>query len=80
MKKCTECNVEMFENGTIEGQHPFEIGMDGHTDIRVSIPTDEKTSFLGLKLDKRITARPKVRICPNCGKIELYIDPEDIKE
>ena len=33
MKKCIDCNTEMIDNCIIEGQHPFELGADGRTDI-----------------------------------------------
>jgi len=74
MKVCNECNVEMLDNGYLEGQHPFEVGVDGRSDISVHIPTNEEASFLGIKYNKEIIQRPKVRVCPKCGKIELYID------
>lgn len=74
MKICKDCNVEMIENGRLEGQHPFEIGVDGESEISVIIPTNEKASFFGFKYDKTIEKEVKARICPKCGKIELYID------
>ena len=33
MKKCQECNFYMRE-ASIEGQHPFELGVDGRSNIR----------------------------------------------
>ena len=53
MKKCLDCNFYMRE-ASIDGQHPFEIGVDGKTDIHVHIPTGEKGSFLGMEIDKTI--------------------------
>lgn len=79
MKKCTDCNIEMIENCIIEGQHPFEIGVDGRTDISIHIPTNEKGSFLGIKYDKRKKIPLKARICPNCGKVELCINTNNLK-
>lgn len=73
MKKCSDCNVEMIE-GWIEGQHPFEIGVDGRTDISVHIKTGEKRKFLGLEIDSTISKKLKARICPKCGKVETYIE------
>ena len=72
MKKCNDCNVEMIEDCIIEGQHPFEIGSDGRTDISIHIPTGEKGKFFGVEYNKTKALRLKARICPSCGKIELY--------
>ena len=78
MKKCNECNTKMIDNCVIEGQHPFEIGADGRTDISIHIPTNEKGSFLGINYDKTIDLNLKSRVCPKCGKVELYVDSEKI--
>ena len=78
MKKCSECNVNMMENLKIEGQHPFEVGPDGRTDLSIHIPTGEKGSFLGIKFDKEKRVKPLARICPKCGKIELYVDIDEL--
>ena len=74
MKKCNECNTEMIDNCTIQGQHPFEHGVDGKTNISVHIPTGEKGSFLGIEYDKEIILSLKARVCPKCGKVELYTE------
>ena len=77
MKKCSECNIEMIDNCTIEGQHPFEVGADGRTDISIHIPTNKKINFLGLELDNKEEKELKARVCPKCGKVEFYIDPKE---
>ena len=64
----------MIENCVIQGQHPFELGVDGRTDLLISIPTDEKGNFLGLKYDKIKMLPLKARVCPKCGKVEIYVD------
>ena len=74
MKKCSDCNVEMLENCTIDAQHTFDLGVDGESEIYVHIPTNEKASFFGFKYDKEIEKEVKVRVCPKCGKVEMYID------
>lgn len=79
MKKCSECDVEMLDNCTIEGQHPFELGADGRTDISINIPTGEKANFLGMNIDKSHKLRFKARVCPKCGKIEFYVNPEQLE-
>ena len=79
MKKCIDCNIEMIDNCIIEGQHPFELGADGRSDISIHIPTNEKGSFLGIKYDKTKELPLKARICPNCGKVELCININELK-
>ena len=74
MKRCSACNIEMIENVKISGQHPFEVGVDGRSDIYVHIPTGEKGSFLGIKYDQEVREKLLARMCPNCGKIELYVN------
>lgn len=78
MKKCSDCNIEMIENCRIEGQHPFELGPDGKTRISIHIPTGEKRTFLGFEYNKENKIEPSVRICPSCGKVELYIDKDKL--
>lgn len=78
MKKCNDCNVEMIENAKIEGQHPFEVGVDGRTDISIHIPTGEQGSFLGIKFNKENILKPLARVCPKCGKVELYVDVDKL--
>lgn len=68
---CEKCNIEMVP-GRMEGQHPFELGADGRSNIRVQIPTGEKAELLGMRLDKTKTYGVQAFICPNCRKIELY--------
>lgn len=80
MKKCNDCNVEMIENAYIEGQHPFELGADGRTDISVHIPTGEKEKFLWFMVDKENSFKLKARVCPKCGKVELFIHPNKTED
>lgn len=75
MKKCSDCNVEMVE-GKIEGQHPFEVGVDGRTDMFIRVQTGEKKKFLGFEYEGTTKKPLKTRICPKCGKVELYIELE----
>lgn len=80
MKKCSDCNVEMIDNCRIVGQHPFEIGPDGRTRFFIHIPTGEQDSFMGIKYNKEKRIEPSVRICPKCGKIELYVDIDKVEK
>ena len=77
MKVCRDCNVEMME-ATYYG-YPRFIDMDHEIDrFEIRIKTGEKKSFLGIKYDSVIKAKLKARVCPNCGKVENYIDKEDL--
>ena len=75
MKKCNDCNVEMI-NSEIHtdycGGHTFD------TQIRVSIPNgfDKRKSIFGkeMEIENYINEQVKARVCPKCGKVELYID------
>ena len=62
---CDRCNVGMIEDLKIEGQHPFEIGIDGSSELLVY--TKGKSIFMK-------SNEVKCRMCPKCGKVELYID------
>ena len=74
MKKCIDCNFEMVEDCEIQGEHPFILGADGESDIFVYVPTGEKTTLLGLTVDAINKLKLKSRLCPKCGKVELYVD------
>ena len=75
MKKCLDCNVYMREV-RLTGQHPHEIGVNSRTNLKVHIPTGEKGEILGMSIDKSIMAPLKARVCPKCGKIELFVEQE----
>ena len=77
--KCEKCNVEMI-NGSLYGKHRF-IDIDHDIDkFYVSIKTGKKTSVLGLEVDETKKIKLNVKVCPKCGKVEMYISPNDIKE
>ncbi len=78
MKKCSDCNAEMIDNVELYGQHPFELGVDGESELLVSF-VDGKTTVKGLfgsekEKDNICEYTLKARVCPKCGKVELYID------
>ncbi len=74
MKKCNDCNCEMIENCSISGKHPFESDFRQRVDISVNIPTGQKNSFLGIPYESSNRCALKARVCPQCGKVELYAD------
>lgn len=73
MKKCTECNVEMVEDVKISSQLHVEVGPSSQSTIYLNIPTGKK--FLGF--DRTTRVEPLARICPKCGKVELYVNIEE---
>lgn len=79
MSKCKDCNAEMI-NGNLYGEPRF-IDMDHDIDkFYVDVETGNTKSFLGLKIKEKNRAQLSVKICPNCGKVEMYINPDDIKK
>lgn len=74
IKKCDDCGNLMINNCEVEGKHPYEVGVDSRTDLRVFIPTGEVLNFLGRNVPKRVSYSMKARVCPVCGKIDLYAD------
>lgn len=77
--KCEKCNVEMID-GSLYGKPRF-IDIDHDIDkFYVSIKTGKKTSVLGLLVDETKKIKLNVKVCPNCGKVEMYVIPTDIKE
>ncbi len=78
MKKCNDCNVEMVD-GRLYGKPKF-IDMDHDINkFYVDVQTGNKTNILGLEVAETKRSKLNVRICPNCGKVELYINPNEIE-
>lgn len=78
MRKCSDCNVEMIV-GSLYGEPRF-IDMDHEIDkFYVHVKTGKQKKFLGLKIDETKRSDLDVKVCPKCGKIEMYINPDDIK-
>ncbi len=79
MKKCNECKVEMID-GSLYGKPRF-IDMDHDIDkFYVDIKIGSKTTLFGLKKDEIKRIALNIKLCPNCGKVEMYINPDDIKK
>jgi len=77
MKKCSECNVEMIEGAKLKGKLNFEVGADSKSKIYLDLPTGNSIDFLGMKLDVGNRTELFARVCPKCGKVELYIEPKN---
>lgn len=68
MKKCNDCGIEMIEDCIISGQHTTYQGINGYSNILVSYISEKK------ELEQYSQYKIKARMCPKCGKIELYAD------
>lgn len=76
MKKCSDCNVEMID-ASLFGKPRF-IDMDHDINkFYVDIKTGNKSSFLGMQVDETKRCDLNVRVCPRCGKVELYVSPSE---
>lgn len=77
MKKCKDCNVEMIDSAKI-----FESGVDGSSNIFISFVNGKKEvkNIFGNIKEKEIRCNKelKARICPKCGKVEFYINTDDL--
>lgn len=72
MKKCSDCNIEMIEETSL---HTNYIG-GAHYDEQIYVDfEDEKNGHKELLSDRKMSRkRVKARVCPECGKMELFID------
>ena len=78
MKKCSNCNVEMLE-GSLYGKPRF-IDMDHEIDkFYFDVETGGKGDFLGIEYNKSKRLNFNAYTCPKCGKIEFYINPDNLK-
>ena len=79
MKMCSDCNVVMIDNCEFEGQLKFKLGADGESRVSLRVPTGKNATFLGLPIAVRKDASLRGRMCPNCGKVELYVDLNELR-
>lgn len=77
IKKCDDCGAVMINNCRIEGQLHHEIGANSRSTLRVQVPTGQKANVLGFEVDATKSFVLKARMCPNCGKVDLYADMEN---
>ena len=72
MKKCVDCNVDMIEDAVIHTDYVG--GVEFEEQIFVEY-YDEENGFKPLLGKKKMSIRQaKARVCPKCGKVELYVD------
>ena len=67
MKKCSDCNVEMIEGYGIRADE--KVSIDNKYRLYI---TKNDTAYYGRRL---FDTEVKCRICPECGKVELYVVP-----
>lgn len=72
MKKCSDCNTLMIENGVIHTNYVGGVSLQEQIYVDYEDEVNGVESLLdGKKYSKK---NVKARICPNCGKVELYVD------
>ncbi|MBQ9014041.1 MAG: hypothetical protein IJ094_10925 [Bacilli bacterium] len=75
MKECKDCNVEMIENTNLHTDYVGGVSFEEQIYLTYTRLKSVKTIFGKEKEKKKlVTERVKARYCPNCGKVELYID------
>ena len=75
MKKCSDCNIEMVEDTSLHTNHIG--GVKYEEQIYLDYKDDENGFKMPFSSKKISINRVKARICPNCGKVELYVDLND---
>ena len=72
MKMCSDCNIPMIEDTNLHTDYV------GGVSFEEQIYLDYNDEINGTKMlfsDKKISKkRLKARVCPNCGKVEMYVD------
>lgn len=72
MKICKDCNIEMIEGKNL---HTDYVGGVKYEEQIFLDYEDEKNGYKELFGDNKISKkRLKARVCPNCGKVEMYVD------
>ncbi len=72
MKNCNDCNTAMVEDANIHTDYVGGVSFEEQIYLTYDDEKNGKKPLLGSK--KISTKRVKARVCPNCGKVELYVD------
>ncbi len=72
MKKCNDCGVEMIEDTNLHTDYVGGVSFDEQ--IYVDYKDEVNGTKMLLSNEKHSIKRVKARVCPNCGKVELYVD------
>ena len=76
MKKCSDCNVEMIEDTNIHTDYVGGVSFEEQIYLSFAYGTHTSKNIFGKEKERanQYTKRVKARLCPQCGKIELYVD------
>lgn len=73
MKKCSECNIEMIEETNLHTDFVGGYKMEEKIYLSYSNNKEVRKNIFGIN-SNHVTKVVKARVCPNCGKVELFID------
>ena len=79
MKKCSDCNVEMIEKTELHTDYVGGVSFEEQIYLTYVNGTRTAKSLFGQEKEKETytTNRVRARVCPKCGKVELYVDFND---
>ncbi len=72
MKKCGDCNVEMINGESLHTNYVGGVSYEEQIYLEYEDNINGSSRLFDNK--KYSTKRIKARICPSCGKVELYVD------
>ena len=75
MKICNDCNVEMINSKNLHTGYVG--GVNFEEEIFLDYKNEEHGSKLLFSKEKYSKKRVMARVCPKCGKVELYVDLND---
>ena len=75
MKKCNDCNTIMIEDTNLHTN--FVGGVSFNEQIYLTYENEKNETKPLLSINKLSTKKVKARICPNCGKLEFYVDVKE---
>lgn len=73
MKKCSDCNIEMLEDTNLHTDYVGGTSFEERLYLTTYDRSVKTKNILGFETSKMETSRVKARVCPSCGKVELYI-------
>ena len=76
MKICSECNVNMIEDTNFHTDYVGGYSFEEQIFLTFVDGTEKVKNIFGNEKEKDtyVTKRVRARVCPNCGKVELFID------